>query len=87
MQRDLHTQLAEHRRNAESKLIQLCDRSPDIYELFDVEPTARSVIRLRRYRGYDAVPQSISMIWQQIRQQLGEDAVGQFNRMLLCKLT
>ena len=86
MQRDLHTQLAEHRRNAESTLIQLCDRSPEICGHFDVSSTAKSVSRLWRNRGYDAVPQSISMIWQQIRHQLGEDAVGQFNRMLLCEL-
>ena len=86
MQRDLHAELAEHRQRAESRLVQLCDRSPDICRHFDVASVGNSVCSLWQYRGYTAVPHSISSIWEQIRHQLGEDAVGRFNRMLLCEL-
>jgi hypothetical protein len=71
---------------AESMLAELSESFPDIAANFDVDTVAERVSSEWKLRGYSDVPGSILTTWEQIHRQCGKDAVGQFNRMLLCKL-
>ena len=71
---------------AKAHLTRLRGLAPGLFGNFDVSLVARHSATLWKFRGYDAVPHSVSETWRQIRQEFGADGLSQFNRALLCEL-